>query len=198
MKKIIYLLPGILITLFHLLCNFLLEEKITIKDTLLYYLKVSIIINLVMILIMNLEYKKWLWEIRKLDSIAPTYIIYGSILGLFIPYILYKFNHNEFRNAISKYEILKIDFHKENIKKYFQENRSTKLKLLFFTGSIIFFFVLDFFLRKLSSQTANFYDEFLIAPNIITITFAIVFTYLIYYLPRKTSKVFYFLITIFY
>lgn len=192
-----FLLPGILITLFHLFCKYLLEEKITIKDTLFYYIKSSIIINIFMILIMYIKYDRWLMDIIKERNVLLKYVLCGSFFGLFIPYLLYKLKHNVVTKINAKYEILKVDYKKENIKKYFEDNKSSKYKLLFFIGSILFFFIIDFFLRRLSSQTANFHSEYILAPNIITLTFATIFTYLIYYLPKKTSKVLYFFLTIF-
>ena len=80
---------AVLITLFHLLKLFLMEENFDFYEILGYYLKATLIINIVLILAIFLGEKYWMWNKELSNSFVITYIIFGSILGLFLPALYY-------------------------------------------------------------------------------------------------------------
>ena len=89
-QLICYLTPGLLITLLHIFKIFLMEDKYNFFEIIWYYLKATIIINIVMILIVLAIYKTWTWDYDITNSFMIKYIIFGSLFGLFLPAIYYK------------------------------------------------------------------------------------------------------------
>lgn len=85
-----FLTPAILITLLHIFKIFLMEDKYNFFEILGYYLKASVIINIVMILIVFIRYQVLVWNYEVTNSFIIKYIILGSFLGLFLPYLYYK------------------------------------------------------------------------------------------------------------
>ncbi len=89
-QLICYLIPGILITLFHLLKIYLMEDKFNLFEILWYYIKATIIINIFMILLVFIIYQEWKFDSKITNSFVIKYSILGSIIGLFLPFIYYK------------------------------------------------------------------------------------------------------------
>ena len=81
---------AIVITLLHLLKLFLMEEKFDFFEILGYYLKATLIINVVLILSIFFGEKYWIWNVELKNDFVIAYIIIGSILGLFLPALYYK------------------------------------------------------------------------------------------------------------
>ena len=90
-QLICYLIPGILITLFHIFKLFLLEEKYRFFEILSYYLKATIIINIVMIILVLIKTGDFVWNHDITNGFIIKYIVIGSVLGLFLPYCYYEF-----------------------------------------------------------------------------------------------------------
>ena len=87
---ICFLTPAILITLLHIFKLFLMEEGYDFFEILGYYLKATLIINIVMILIVFIKYQVWVWNYDITNSFTIKYILLGSFFGLFLPYLYYK------------------------------------------------------------------------------------------------------------
>jgi len=87
---ICFLTPAILITLLHIFKIFLMEDKYDFFEILGYYLKATVIINIVMILIVFIKYQVWVWNYEVTNSFITKYFLLGSFLGLFLPYLYYK------------------------------------------------------------------------------------------------------------
>lgn len=85
------LLPAIFITMLHLLKIFLMEEKYNIIEIIWYYLKALIIINIVMILIVLIVYRVWIWDYSITSQFIIKYVLCGTVFSLFLPYIYYNF-----------------------------------------------------------------------------------------------------------
>ncbi len=91
MEQIIcYLTPAILLTLLHIFKLFLLEEKYNILEILTYYLKASIIVNIFMILIVLIKCQDFVWNLNITNSFIIKYVLLGSFLSLFLPYLYYE------------------------------------------------------------------------------------------------------------
>ena len=80
---------AVLITLFHLLKVFLMEEKFDFFEILGYYLKATVIINVVLILAIYCGEKYWMWNKELSGDFVIAYIIIGSFIGLFLPAFYY-------------------------------------------------------------------------------------------------------------
>ena len=81
---------AILITLFHIFKLFLMEEGYDFFDILGYYLKATLIINIVMIFIVLIVKQFWIWNEELTNGFVIKYIILGSVLGLFLPRLYYE------------------------------------------------------------------------------------------------------------
>jgi len=92
-QLICYFTPALLLTLLHLFKIFLMEEKYNIFEIILYYLKATIIINIVMILIVLILYHIFVWNYDISNQFIIKYIICGTIFSLFLPYIYYRFRN---------------------------------------------------------------------------------------------------------
>lgn len=100
-QLICYLTPAILLTLLHIFKIYLMEEKYNLVEILVYYLKATIIINIVMILIVLILYKVWIWNYSITSSFIIKYVLCGTIFSMFLPYIYYCFR-NIRRSKIKK------------------------------------------------------------------------------------------------
>lgn len=89
-QLICFFAVAVLITLFHLLKLFLMEEKFEFFEILGYYLKATLIINIVMIFIVLIVKHFWIWNEELTNSFVIKYIILGSVLGLFLPKLYYE------------------------------------------------------------------------------------------------------------
>ncbi|MBR1385434.1 MAG: LTA synthase family protein [Bacilli bacterium] len=188
MKLLICIIfPAILITLLHIFKKYLLEEKIEIKELILYYLKASIILNIVMILIVFIIYQVWIWKHDITTGFILKYTGLGNLLGLFLPAFLYKIKNNKITDINKKYNI--ITFNKDNLKDYLKNNKQIIDKLIFFISGFILFFSLDFVIRKSFCSIDNFTTVYNLKTNIITFFFTLLFLSLIYYLPKKSGKI---------
>ena len=131
MKTILCIfLSSILITLVYILKNYLLEEKIKIKDLLKYYLKATILINIVMIFFVKLKYNVFIWEYSITLSFLIKYLLIGNVVGLFLPTFYYYLRtlKNNIINTNKEYKI----FSYVNLKRMLTENKSVVQKVLFF------------------------------------------------------------------
>ena len=81
---------GVLITLFHLLKLFLMEEKFDFFEILGYYLKATLILNIVLIIIVFIVKGFLIWNEELTNGFVIKYILLGSFLSLFLPALYYK------------------------------------------------------------------------------------------------------------
>lgn len=81
---------AVVITLFHLLKIFLMEEKFDFFEILGYYLKATVILNIVLILFVFIVKRYWIWNEELTNGFVIKYIALGSIISLFLPAIYYK------------------------------------------------------------------------------------------------------------
>ena len=89
-QLICFFTVAILITLFHLLKLFLMEEKFDFFEILGYYLKATIIINIIIIISIFMINQYWVWNKELTSGFVIEYIIVGSIVGLFLPKLYYE------------------------------------------------------------------------------------------------------------
>ena len=183
------ILPGILITLFHLFKRYLLEEEFSLDDTILYYIKSSIIINIVMLFAIWIHYGKIPYREDITGRYIIKYALVGSIFGLFLPAIFYKIRNSKAVKACKEYKIINIEYSIDNLKKYFKENKESLNKIIFFITGIILFISLDLILRRGFCYIESFTTLANKKANIITIFYSLLFVFLVYYLPKKTGKV---------
>ena len=81
---------AIVITLFHLLKIFLMEEKFAFFEILGYYLKATLLLNVVLIPFIFLIKGYWIWNEELTCGFVIKYLILGSIISLFLPAFYYK------------------------------------------------------------------------------------------------------------
>lgn len=81
---------ALLITLLHLLKIFLMEDKYEFFEILGYYLKATVILNIVLILFVFIVKRYWIWNEELTNSFVIKYIILGSVISLFLPAFYYK------------------------------------------------------------------------------------------------------------
>lgn len=79
-----------LITILHIFKLFLMEEKYDFFEILGYYLKASLIINFIMIILVLIIKQYFVWNENLSDGFVINYVIAGSIIGLFLPALYYK------------------------------------------------------------------------------------------------------------
>lgn len=89
-QLICFLGVAVLITLFHLLKLFLMEEKFDFFEILGYYLKATIILNIVLIIIVFIVKGFLIWNEELTNGFVIKYILLGSFLSLFLPALYYK------------------------------------------------------------------------------------------------------------
>lgn len=81
---------ALLITLLHIFKRFLMEEGYDFFEILGYYLKASIILNIVMILLVLIIKGYFMWNEELSNQFVINYVVVGSIISLFLPAIYYK------------------------------------------------------------------------------------------------------------
>ena len=81
---------ALVITLLHIFKLFLMEEKYDFFEILGYYLKASIILNIVMIFLVYAVMDYLMWNKELTSGFIINYIGCGSILSLFLPAFYYK------------------------------------------------------------------------------------------------------------
>ena len=84
---------SILITLLHIFKIFLMEEKYNFFEILGYYLKAAVILNIVLIILVLIIKKYFIWDEELTNGFVINYIVCGSILSLFLPAVYYKVRH---------------------------------------------------------------------------------------------------------
>ena len=89
-QLVCFLTPAILITLFHLFKIYLMEEKYDFFEILGYYLKATVIINIVMIIIVLIVKHFWVWNEELTNGFVIKYVLLGSFIGLFLPRLYYE------------------------------------------------------------------------------------------------------------
>jgi hypothetical protein len=80
---------AVLITLLHIFKIFLMEEKYDFFEILGYYLKATLIINIILIIAVLIINRFWIWNKELSNDFVIRYVIAGSIAGLFLPKIYY-------------------------------------------------------------------------------------------------------------
>ena len=80
---------AVLITLFHIFKLFLMEEGYDFFEILGYYLKATVIINIILIIAVLIINKFWIWNKELSNEFVIRYVIAGSIIGLFLPKLYY-------------------------------------------------------------------------------------------------------------
>ena len=81
---------AIVITLLHLLKLFLMEEKFDFFEILGYYLKATIILNIVLVILTFIIKGYLMWNEELTNGFVIKYIVVGSIISLFLPAFYYK------------------------------------------------------------------------------------------------------------
>lgn len=81
---------AVLITLFHLLKLFLMEDKFDFFEILGYYLKATVILNIILVLLVFIVKKYWMWNEELTNGFVIKYILLGSFISLFLPALYYK------------------------------------------------------------------------------------------------------------
>lgn len=97
-QLICFFTVAVLITLFHILKLFLMEEGYDFFEILGYYLKATVIINIVMIIIVLIVEKFFIWNEELTSGFVIRYVIIGSILGLFLPKLYYEVRNLKTKN----------------------------------------------------------------------------------------------------
>ncbi len=183
------LLPGILITLLHLFKKYLLEEDFSLKDTIWYYIKSSIVINIVMLFAVWVNYDRIPYGSDITSHYLIKYALVGSLFGLLLPAIYYKIRNSKAYKVIKESEIIKLKFNTKKIKKYFKENKEDLHKIVFFVSGLVLFISIDLFLRRGFCYIEYFTTLANKKANILTLFYSLLFVLLMYYLPKKTGKV---------
>ena len=88
-QLICFFTVAILITLFHIFKRFLMEEGYDFFEILGYYLKATVIINIILIIAVLIINKFWIWNKELSNEFVIRYVIAGSIIGLFLPKLYY-------------------------------------------------------------------------------------------------------------
>lgn len=84
---------ALLITLLHIFKLFLMEEKYNFFEILGYYLKASVILNIILIILVLIIKNYFIWDEELTSGFVINYIVCGSILSLFLPALYYKVRH---------------------------------------------------------------------------------------------------------
>ena len=181
------LLPAVLISILYLAYKHINDNKITIKGTVGFYLFSTVIINIIMIVIVFLFKDVFLWKYTLTKSFIIKYVLLGSLIGLIVPFILKKLKDNTITKINKEYKIF--NFNYDNLKKYFEKNKESKYKIIYFVSGFLLFFVLDFLLRQKICSLEHIATAFNINANVITFFFTFLFLFVVYYLPKKSGKV---------
>ena len=81
---------ALLITLLHIFKRFLMEEGYPFFEILGYYLKATVIINIIMIILVLIVKHYFIWNEELTNGFIINYIVVGSLIGLFLPSLYYK------------------------------------------------------------------------------------------------------------
>ena len=81
---------AVVITLLHIFKRFLMEEGYDFFAILGYYLKATVILNIVMVILVLIIKKYFIWNEELTKGFVINYIAVGSILSLFLPALYYK------------------------------------------------------------------------------------------------------------
>ena len=66
-----------------------MEEGYDFSEILGYYLKATVILNIILIIAVLIINKFWIWNEELSNDFIIRYVIVGSILGLFLPKLYY-------------------------------------------------------------------------------------------------------------
>ena len=89
-QLICFFTVAILITLFHIFKRYLMEEGYDFFEILGYYLKATVIINIILIIAVLIINKFWIWNKELTNDFIIRYVVVGSIIGLFLPKLYYE------------------------------------------------------------------------------------------------------------
>ena len=92
-QLICFFTVALFITLLHIFKRFLMEEGYDFFEILGYYLKATVILNIVLILLVLIIKRYFIWNEELSNGFIINYIVVGSILSLFLPAIYYKVRH---------------------------------------------------------------------------------------------------------
>lgn len=92
-QLICFFCVALLITLLHIFRLFLMEEKYKFFEILGYYLKASVILNIVLIILVLIIENYFIWNEELTRGFVINYIVCGSIISLFLPAFYYKVRH---------------------------------------------------------------------------------------------------------
>lgn len=84
---------AVVITLLHIFRRFLMEEGYDFFEILGYYLKATLILNIVLIILTFIIKQYWIWNEDLTNGFIINYIICGSIISFFLPALYYKIRH---------------------------------------------------------------------------------------------------------
>ena len=92
-QLICFFTVALLITLLHIFKLFLMEEGYDFFEILGYYLKATVIINVLMIIIVLIVKRFWIWNEELTNGFIIKYVLLGSFIGLFLPKLYYEVRH---------------------------------------------------------------------------------------------------------
>ena len=84
---------GLLITLLHIFKRFLMEEGYDFFEILGYYLKATVKLNILMIILVFIIKGYFIWNEELTNGFVINYVVVGSIFSLFLPAFYYKIRH---------------------------------------------------------------------------------------------------------
>ncbi len=84
---------ALLITLLHIFKRFLMEEGYDFFEILGYYLKATVILNILLIILVLIIKRYFVWNEELSNEFVINYVVTGSIISLFLPALYYKIRH---------------------------------------------------------------------------------------------------------
>ena len=189
-KLLCYLVPSLVSVI---VLSLMSEKKKKLIDLFKYYIINTLIINFITIKAFEIRNSKNVKDFVFDSSLSIKYIIIATVIAILLPFVCKKLKKDflNLKKKLIKEGILsvEIDYNKESLKRYIEKNREKVNRAKFILVSIIFFVLLDFIIRYLAIKVSSFSSLFSITSILMTLCFSILFTMIIYYLPKHLSKI---------
>ena len=162
------------------------EKKRDIIQVVCHYFIYTLLINTICISICHLifKYDDLTFNLR----FTIKYILLASSISLIAPFIIHyiieliKYIINIIKSGIDKNN-------KFHFKIMYNKNKKILDLFIFLTSGILFFYILDIYIRIIAINISGFYSLIHLSPFLFTLLYLVIYLFIIYFLPRKIETI---------
>lgn len=175
--------------------------KAKILNIICYYFIMVNIINLSVMIVAKLFFNNYSFEFT--TSFSIKYLMLANVFAIIFPYIIEKLIVNRIiiKNKLVNFFVYirrilfnikkGICFVFDKIAKVVKKNNYNLVKkFLFMCFNLVFFIVVDIYLRKIAFDITGYYSISALYPNLFTVLYALFLGFIILLLSKKISRIF--------